>query len=154
MAVEKLIEYLDRNRVKYSVIKHSRAFTAQEVASSAHIKGKELAKTVIVKVDGRLSMAVLPASYDVDLKSLKKVTGAKTIEIAGEGEFKDMFPGCEVGAMPPFGNLYGLDVYVAPSLTEDEHIAFNAGTHTELIQVSYSDFERLVKPIVLAFSTR
>jgi len=154
MPVKKLKEYLDQNGVKYEMLKHPRAFTAQQVASSAHIKGKELAKTVIVKVNGKLSMAVLPSSYNVDLKLLKKVTGAKSIELASENDFKDMFPECEVGAMPPFGNLYGLDVYVAPSLAEDEHIAFNAGTHTELIQLSYSDFERLVKPIVLAFSTR
>jgi Ala-tRNA(Pro) deacylase len=154
MPVKKLKEFLDKNKVKYVSMKHSPAYTAQEIASSAHIKGKELAKTVIVKIDGSMAMAVLPASYRIDLNALKKVVEAKKIELATEKEFKDLFPDCETGAMPPFGNLYDMDVYVASSLSEDENIAFNAGSHTELLQLPYKDFETLVKPKVVMFSRK
>lgn len=143
---------MDKNKVKYVTISHSEAFTAQQVAASAHIPGQELAKTVMVKVDGKMAMAVLPASYQVDFSLLKETTGTDKVELASEEEFKGFFPGCDVGAMPPFGNLYDMDVYVAESLTEDEEIAFNAGSHTELIRMSYDDFERLVRPKVLRFS--
>ncbi len=148
MPVQKLKEFLDSNNVKYVTISHSTAYTAQEIAASAHIKGKELAKTVIVKLDGELAMAVLPASFQIDFDKLKAATGAAKVELAGEAEFKDRFPGCETGAMPPFGNLYGMKVYVAKRLAEDTEIAFNAGTHTELIRLPYADFERLVQPVV------
>jgi len=153
MPVQKLKEFLDSNSVKYVVIKHSAAFTAQEIAASAHIPGKELAKTVMVKVDGKMSMAVVPASYRVDMQRLKEVAGAGSVDLASEQEFKDMFPACEVGGMPPFGNLYDMDVFVAKSLAEDEEIAFNAGSHTELIRLAYGDFERLVQPTVGKLST-
>ncbi len=152
MPVRKLKEFLDSNKIKYVSVKHSLAYTAQEIAASAHIRGKELAKTVMVSLDGKTAMAVLPASYRVDLERLKKAAGAKKIELLTERDFQDMFPECEVGAMPPFGNLYGMDVYVATSLAEDDEIAFNAGSHTELIRIAYKDFERLVKPKVLEFS--
>lgn len=152
MPVQKLKEYLNKNNIKYISITHSSAFTAQEIAASAHIPGKELAKTVIIKLDAKMVMAVLPASYKVDFELLKEATGATSIRLAEEFEFIDKFPGCDPGAMPPFGNLYGMDVYAAKSLSEDEEIAFNAGTHTELIKLPYKDFERLVKPKVLEFS--
>ena len=152
MPVKRLKEFLDSHNMKYVTISHSRAFTAQETATSAHIPGKELAKTVMVKTDGKMAMAVLPASYKVDFDLLKKATGSGKIEIADEEEFKGLFPGCEVGAMPPFGNLYGMDVFVAKSLTEDEEIAFNAGSHRELVRMAYKDFEGLVKPRVMKFS--
>ncbi|NIM65392.1 MAG: deacylase [Candidatus Latescibacteria bacterium] len=152
MPVAKLKDFLNKNKVEYISITHSPAYTAQKIAASAHIPGKELAKTVMVKIDGTMAMTVLPASYKVDFDLLKKAAGAKKIELASEREFKDMFPGCEIGAMPPFGNLYGMEVYVAKSLAEDEEIAFNAGTHTELIKLAYKDFERLVKPKVVQFS--
>ncbi len=152
MPVKKLKEFLDREKVKYESISHSQAYTAQQAAASAHIPGQELAKTVMVKVDGEMAMAVLPASYQVDFHLLKEVTGADEVELASEEEFKDLFPQCEVGAMPPFGNLYDMDVYVAERLEEDEEIAFNAGSHTELIRMSYGDFKRLVQPKVLKFS--
>lgn len=154
MPIKKLKEFLDSNKVKYIALKHSPAYTAQEVASSAHIKGKELAKTVIIKIDGAMAMAVLPASYRVDLNALKEVAKAKKVELASEKEFRDLFPECETGAMPPFGNLYEMDVYVASSLAEDENIAFNAGTHTELIQLSYEDFKKLAEPKVVKFSLK
>lgn len=152
MPIQKLKEFLDSHNVKYVTISHSRAFTAQETAASAHIPGKELAKTVMVKMNGKMAMAVLPASSKVDFDILKKATGSAAIEIAHEKEFKDLFPDCEIGAMPPFGNLYGMDVFVAESLTEDKEIAFNAGSHRELVRMVYKDFERLVKPKIVKFS--
>jgi len=152
MPVKKLKDFLDSNNIKYVVISHSTAYTAQEVAASSHIPGKEMAKTVIVKIDDKMTMVVLPASYKVDFDLFKEAVGADNIELADEYEFKDMFPECEVGAMPPFGNLYGMDVYLAENLLDQEEIAFNAGSHTELIKLAYKDFERLVKPKVLNFN--
>ena len=151
MPVKKLKDFLDSHGIKYVTIGHSRAYTAQEVAASSHIPGKELAKTVMVKVDGEMAMVVLPASRSVDFNLLKQTLGANNVELATEQEFQDMFPECEVGAMPPFGNLYGMKVYLSKSLKEDEQIAFNAGSHTELIKLAYRDFENLVKPEVVEF---
>ncbi len=153
MPIKKLKEFLDSHEVEYVTISHSKAFTAQKIAASAHIPGKELAKTVMVIIDGKMAMAVLPASYKVNFDLLKKVTRAHKVELSTEEEFRDIFPQCDIGAMPPFGNLYGMDVFVAQSLAEDEEIAFNAGFHTELVRMSYKDFERLVKPKVLKFSS-
>ena len=154
MPLNKVRAFLDEHHTKYVVISHSKAYTAQGIAAIAHIPGQELAKTVIVKLDGALGMAVLPASYQVDLLALKKAVGVKDASLASEREFKQHFPDCETGAMPPFGNLYGIPVYVDETLTRDTEIAFNAGTHLELIRMSCGDFERLVKPTVLRFSTR
>ena len=149
MPVKKLQEFLDQQQVKYVTIKHSPAYTAQEVAASAHIPGKEMAKTVMVKLDGRLAMAVLPASSQVDFERLKNAAGVSHAELASEPEFRDTFPECDVGAMPPFGNLYGVEVFVAENLAKDEEIAFNAGTHTELMRLAYKDFGRLVQPRII-----
>jgi Ala-tRNA(Pro) deacylase len=148
MPVRRLREFLDGHKVKYVVISHSTAFTAQEIAASAHVPGKELAKTVMVKLDGKMVMAVLPASRKVDFAELQSRSGAKRAELASEKEFRDLFPECELGAMPPFGNLYGMDVWVDESLTRDAEIAFNAGSHTELVRLAYRDFESLVSPKV------
>jgi len=117
-----------------------------------HISGKEIAKTVIIKIEGRMTMFVLPASYKIDFEHLKEAIGAERAELATEQEFKDMFPDCELGAMPPFGNLYCMDVYVARVLKEDDEIAFNAGNHRELIKMKFSDFEKLVQPKMLDIS--
>lgn len=152
MPVEKLKTFLDERGVKYVTIKHSKAFTAQEVAASAHVPGKEMAKTVMIKINGDMAMAVLPAPYKVDLEKLREATGADTLTLASEDEFKALFPDCEVGAMPPFGNLYGIDVFMAASLADDEVIAFNAGTHTELIKMSFTDYVDLVDPVTLRFA--
>lgn len=152
MPSKKLKAFLDENKVKYISIQHSSAYTAQEIASIAHIPGKDLAKTVVVKIDGKMAMAVLPASYKISFENLKVALGVKEIRLAYEQEFMDKFPDCEVGAMPPFGNIYGMDVYVAESLAEDEEIAFNACSHMELIKMSFSDFENLVKPKRIKFS--
>jgi len=149
MPVTKVKEYLDANGVKYLTISHSRAYTALEVAASAHLKGKAIAKTVVVKLDGKPAMAVLPANRKVDLERLRQGSGAVSVDLAKESEFLDDFPGCEMGAMPPFGNLFDMDVFVDPHLAANEEIAFNAGSHTELIRMTYADFEKLVKPKVL-----
>jgi Ala-tRNA(Pro) deacylase len=149
MPSRKVKEFLNSHEVKYVKITHSTTYTAQEIAESAHIRGKELAKTIIVLIDGKMAMAVLPAPYSIDFDYFRKAIGATEIKLASEGQFKDMFPDCEVGSMPPFGNLYGMEVYVDEHLTKDKEIAFNAGNHFELLQLSYHDFERLVKPMVL-----
>jgi len=149
MPLSSLREYLDKHNVKYIVISHSLAYTAQGIAALTHIPGKELAKTVIVKIDGKPAMAVVPAAFHVDLRLLKKATGAQTVELATEGEFKGLFPECETGAMPPFGNLYGLDVYADEALVKDKEIAFNAGSHRELIRLAWDDFNQLAKPKVV-----
>lgn len=152
MSLTKLREFLDSQHVKYVVISHSVAYTAQGIAALAHIPGKELAKTVMVRLDGQLAMAVLPASALVDLPSLKNAARSKTIELASELEFRGKFPDCETGAMPPFGNLYDIPVYVDETLTRDKDIAFNAGSHRELVRMAYADFERLVKPTIARFA--
>src|SRR5574341_33521 len=151
---DELKEYLDRQGVKCTVIPHPAAYTAQEVAARAHVSGREIAKSVIVKIDGKLAMMVLPASEKLIFHLLKEATGARSVGLANELDFIDVFPGCERGAMPPFGNLYGLPVYVADSLAEDEEIAFNAGSFTELVRMAYRDFERLARPIQLSVSAR
>lgn len=152
MPAQKLREFLDSQNVKYKEIPHEVSFTAKQTANLTHVPKKDLAKTVIVKIDGELAMAVLPASYGVDLAQLHAAIGGKSVSLAKETDFKDRFPECEVGAMPPFGNLYGMDVYVDESLTKDVDISFNAGSHYELMQISYADFERLVKPKILNFA--
>jgi Ala-tRNA(Pro) deacylase len=152
--LSKLREFLDRNQIKYLVISHSVAYTAQGIAALTHIKGRELAKTVMIMVDGRLAMAVVPASFRVDLYRLKKYLGAETVELATEQDFRDRFPDCETGSMPPLGNLYGMDVFVDESLAEDKEIAFNAGTHRELVRMSFEDFHRLAKPTLMALAAR
>ena len=148
MPLRKLREFLDRHEVKYFVVSHSPAYTAQEIAAAAHVPGKELAKTVIVTMNGNLAMAVLPASHHLDFEQLRQISGVQQVELAGEQEFADIFPDCETGAMPPFGNLYGMAVYVSEELEADDDIAFNAGAHTELLRLSYESYKKLVKPVV------
>jgi Ala-tRNA(Pro) deacylase len=152
MALASLMDYLDRENVKYMVITHSPAYTAQGIAGLAHIPGQELAKTVIVKLDGEFAMAVLPAKYHVDLLHLQQRAKARTAALATEDDFQSVFPGCETGAMPPFGNLFGLPVYADVNLERDKEIAFNAGTHRELIRMAWDEFKRLVNPRVISFA--
>lgn len=154
MPLSRLTEFLDSHDKKYVVVNHSQAFTAQEVAASAHIPGKDMAKTVIMKIDGNLKMVVLPSTHQVDFEQVKDALGAERVNLASEKEFENLFPDCEIGAMPPFGNLYDMDTIVAESLTEDEEIAFNAGTHRELVKVAYRDFEELVNPQVIPLGVR
>ena len=152
MPNRKLEDFLDRNDIRYVYIIHSPAYTAQEIAESAHVPGDFLAKTVMVNIDDNLVMAVLPATYQVDIKRIADATGASIAEIAREKDFQDVFPNCEVGAMPPFGNLYGIEVIVDESLSRDEEIVFNAGSHKELIRLRYKDYENLVRPRVANFA--
>ncbi|HPF50571.1 MAG TPA: YbaK/EbsC family protein [Draconibacterium sp.] len=154
MPCKKLKAFLDANHIRYVSIRHSSAFTAQEIAAKTHISGKELAKTVMIKLDNKMAMAVLPASYQIDFDLLKELFVNHHVSLATEEEFRYLFPDCEVGAMPPFGNLYNMEVFVAQSLAEDETISFNAGSHTELLQMSYADYIFLVQPYVLKFSVK
>jgi Ala-tRNA(Pro) deacylase len=148
MPLSKLRKYLDSNQVKYLVISHSLAYTAQGVAALAHVSGKRLAKTVIVKMDGVLAMAVVPASDHVDPNRLRALTGCKSVDIATEEEFQNAFPDCELGAMPPFGNLYDMPVYADARLALNEEITFTAGTHRELVRLPWRDLARLVNPAI------
>ena len=152
MPVKTLKHFLDVNRVKYVSIIHSPAYTAQEVAQSVHLPGREMAKVVIIKLNDQMAMAVLPATSKVVVSDLRELTGCDDVKFALESEFKSRFPDCEVGAMPPFGNLYGMEVYAAEDLALNREIAFNAGSHVEVIRMNFDDFERLVKPKVLAFT--
>jgi len=152
MPIKRLKKYLKENKVKYVSIKHSPAYTAQEIAAAAHVPGKALAKTVMVKVEGKMAMCVLPASYKVDFAELKEAAGIKDCELASEKEFQEFFPESELGAMPPFGNLYDMDTYVAESLTENEEIAFNAGSHKKLLKMDYATYASLVQPKIVKFS--
>jgi Ala-tRNA(Pro) deacylase len=151
---DRLENYLRENRVPFEEQRHPRAVSAQEVAASEHLPGRMLAKTVMVLADGEMLMLTLPAPYQVDLEKAAAALGVDEARLAEEEEFADTFLDCEVGAMPPFGNLYGVPVYVEKTLAEDETIVFRSGTHTETMSVSYSDFERLVEPTVAQFALR
>ena len=153
MAAQMLKEYLDGLKIPYEVTSHPRAYTSQGVAAAAHVSGRDFAKCVILKTDkGRLVMAVIPGPRHVNLAALKELLDASDVELAREEEFQGRFPGCELGAEPPFGNLYDLPVYVDEALRKDPEIVFNAGTHTETIRMKYADFERLVHPVVAPLS--
>jgi len=143
---------LSDEHVDYEVIKHPTAYTAAEEAAVSHISGYEWAKTVIffTKNDEAI-MAVLPASYHVNAELLEALVGQGSLRLAEESEFSELFPSCEPGAMPPFGNLYDQKVYVDARLVEDEQIVFNAGNHHEAVRLHYADFERIAKPIVGEF---
>ena len=143
----KLIEYLNQNKVRYEILHHPEAFTAQELAAIEHIKGKNHAKVVMIKANGETFMAVLAADHRVDLEKLDKATG-KRAALATEAEFKALFPDCAVGTMPPFGSLYNLKTYLDKSLAQDEFIVFEAGTHTDAVKMGYADYARLAQPIV------
>lgn len=154
MCIKKLREYLDGHGVKYVTVSHSPAYSAQEVAASVHVTGREIAKVVMVTMHNQLAMVVLPASYHIDFQRLNQALHSKEMYLAQEADFVERFPDCEPGAMPPFGNLYGMDVFVAQSLSEDATITFNAGTHTDAITMAYSDFARLAEPRVISFTDR
>jgi Ala-tRNA(Pro) deacylase len=145
---DRLEAFLGENQVPFQVRHHSLAYTAQEVAEREHIPGKRLAKVVLVFADGELALLVLPAPFEVDWRQAAEALGAKQVRLAREGEFAAAFGDCEIGAMPPFGNLYGLPTYVDGALAKNETIRFQAGTHTETIEMKYADFDRLVGPAV------
>lgn len=154
MPVKKLEEFLDENQVKYITVNHSPAYTAREVAASAFVPRGEFAKATIVNLDGAMAIAVVAASRHVDLAKLAAEAGAKDVQLATEQEFESRFPGCEVGAMPPFGNLYGMDTYVDAMLEEDDEITFNAGTHTQVVRLAYDDYRKLVQPNLCNISVK
>lgn len=149
MAHTKIQDLLKHEEVPFKSIWHPIAYSAQKTAAFSHVSGKEFAKPVMMKVDGRLCMVVVPGSSQVNMNLLREATGAKEIRIASESEFKDLFPDCEVGAMPPFGHLYGIPTFVSDSLSDDELISFNAGTHNELIEMTYRDYAKLEHPRVI-----
>lgn len=148
----RVIKFLDKSKVKYKATKHEPAFTAQQMAAVVHESGKYVAKPVIVKVDGEYVMCVLPACYKIDLKALKKQLKAKKVELAEEKEIGRIFDDCELGAEPPFGNLYDMSTIIDKALEKDDHITFQGGTHEKAIRMNMDDYRRLVEPKVLEFS--
>lgn len=148
----RLEDFLKKNEIDYETITHPEAYTAQEVAAALHVSGHDIAKVVIVKAGERFVMVVVPASGQVDLDRLARELGEKKVRLATEEEFKGMFPDCEPGGEPPFGNLYNIETYVDRSLAEDEHIFFNAGNHTDAVGMDYTDYARVVKPRVAEFT--
>jgi len=151
-SAQKLKSFLDESRVKYEAIHHSPDFTAQETAAHTHTRGRDFAKTVILQVAGGYAMAVLPAHHRVDLAKLREAVGATEVRLATEPEMDRLCPDCETGAVPPFGNLYGLPVWVSSTVAADERITFNGGTHQDAVRMKYADFEKLVRPRVADFS--
>ena len=139
MTTQRLEQYLRAHDVRFDTVPHDHAITALDAARRAHLASHDVAKTVMVKLDGRLAMAVIPANEWISLEALRQGTGARSASLASESEFSERFPECEVGAMPPFGNLYGMDVYAADTLSHDHSIAFNAGQHDELVRMGWSD---------------
>lgn len=149
----RLKTYLDEHKVHYTLMSHSPAYTAQAAAATLHVPGRELAKSVVIASGDQPGLAVLPAAFHVNLKKLAELTG-KPVRLATEQEFISLFPDCELGAMPPFGQLYKLPVFVDRSLEADEEIVFNAGTHRDAIRMKYADFKKLVAPKVADFAAK
>ncbi|MEO6264545.1 MAG: YbaK/EbsC family protein [Luteimonas sp.] len=149
MLSPRLYHFLDARNGHYTTLTNARAITAQETADAAHVGSEHFAKTVMLKIDGQLAMMVMPAAYRVELVRLSRALGGHEVELAQESEFKDAFPDCELGAMPPFGNLYGMPVFVDARLAAQPEIAFNAGSHTDAVRMPYAEFERLAQPQVL-----
>lgn len=147
--IKKLKELFDEAKVSYEVYNHPLAYTAQEIAQRQHFSGDQMAKVVMLEVDKRLVMAVVTASQKVHLMTVRASLGAAEVRLATEDEFVSRFPDCEIGAMPPFGNLFGLPVYVDPAVTQDESIYFNAGNHVQTVRIRYDDFEKLASPQVV-----
>lgn len=150
--LNKLKEVLDQAKVSYEVYNHRTAFTAQETAQSLHNSGKRMAKVVILKTDGSFMRAVVPADRTVSLKKARAALGAIEVTAASEDEFASLFPGCDIGAMPPFGNLFGLRVYADSSLEAEEDIFFNAGNHRQTVRLGYADFKKLVHPVIVSLT--
>ena len=152
MAIRRICDFLAGSGASYSIATHTRAYTAQEVAEASHVPGTYMAKTVIVWIDDELAMAVIPATRALDLDSLRSQSGASQVRLADESEFVNVFTDCQLGTAPPFGNLFGLRTLVDLKLALQDLIAFNAGTHTEVIRMKYCDYSSLVKPLVLHIS--
>ncbi len=148
----RVTEFLDKSAVQYEVSEHPPAFTAQQMAAVEHERGQYVAKPVIIKADGKYIMCVLSACYKIDLGALKSQLGAESVDLAEEMEIGNIFEDCELGAEPPFGNLYDLPVVMDKALEQDDHITFQAGTHEKAIRMSMDDYRKLVEPKVLEFS--
>ncbi len=149
---EQLEQYLRDREIAYQIQHHPQAYTAQQIAECEHISGKKVAKSVVASADGKMILLVLPAAHRVDLDKVRALLGAKNVTLAHEEDFQNSFPGCEVGTMPPLGNLYKLPVYVEKSLSRQETIVFPIGTHTETMSLKYADLARLVQPTVAEFA--
>lgn len=149
MLSPRLYNFLDERHAPYTTLTHDRTITAHETAAAAQVDNQLFAKTVMLKVDGQLAMMVMPTAYRVDLTRLSRALGGPLVELAEESEFKDAFPDCELGAMPPFGHLYGMPVYVDSRLAQQPEIVFNAGSHTEALRMPYVEFEGLAQPELL-----
>lgn len=149
MLSPRLHNLLDQGQAPYTTLDHARTVTAHDTASVAHIEPERFAKTVMIKVDGRLGMVVMPSNYRADLHRLSLALGGVPVELAEEAEFRGQFPDCEPGAMPPFGHLYDMPVYVDSRLSHQPTIAFNAGNHAEIVRMPYAEFERLAEPEML-----
>ena len=143
---QRIHEYLRAQGIPFEWIHHPQAFTAQELAHSTHLSGKRLAKTLVVAADGQPVMVVLPASHRLNLYELRGLMEARDVEMLPEAELAKVFPDCELGAIPPLGNLYGIEVWVDKAVSEYEDIVFSAGTHVDSIRTKYADFARLAKP--------
>lgn len=152
MTTQRLEQYLRAHDVRFDTVPHDHTITTLDAARRAHLASHDVAKTVMVKLDGRLAMAVIPANEWISLEALRQGAGARSASLASESEFSECFPECEVGAMPPFGNLYGMEVYAADTLSHDHSIAFNAGNHDELVRMGWGDYERLVHPRIMAMT--
>jgi len=146
MIAQRIREYLDSEKVSYEWLPHGQAFQAQEVAQTLHVTGKHFAKAVVVHSNGKLIMAVLPASRRLDMHELKEALEVKQLEMASESELARLCSGCELGAFPPFGSLYGMDTWVDRSLGDSDEIIFNAGTHTDAVRMKYSDYAKVAQP--------
>jgi Ala-tRNA(Pro) deacylase len=146
------MEFLDKSGVKYEVSEHKPAFTAQRMAAAEHEPGRYVAKPVVVKADGKYVMCVVSANHKIDLRALKKQLKAKSVELAREEELGGVFGDCELGAEPPFGNLYDLPTIMDKALEADDHIVFQAGSHEKAIRMSMADYRKLASPKVLEFT--
>jgi Ala-tRNA(Pro) deacylase len=148
---ERLIDFLNKNGVPYETVHHGTAYTAHDVAAQEKVSDQSVAKVVMVLADGKVNMLVLPANLQVDFERLRELFHAQQVRLAQEQEFDYLFPDCQVGAMPPFGNLYNVPVYMDRTLAEDEQIIFNAGTHTDTLKIAFQDYVRLVQPVIATF---
>ena len=149
MSLSRLRRYLDKNSIQYALIPHSPISAAEDLAVSVHVPMRELAKTVMVKIDGELAMAILPASFRIDFESFKREAGVRSVKLATDGEFHNRLPECEIGTMPPFGNLYGLEIFVDGILSRNKEIVFNACSHHELVRMPWHDFVKLTRPKII-----
>ena len=149
MVCKRVTSYLETHDVRFEVLPHRIDYTAQETAADTHTPGRDFAKTILLDMPGGHAMAVVPAVYKVDLEKIRQGIGTGQVKLSDEETMSEVCPDCEVGAEPPFGNLYDLPVYVDPMLTQDEYITFNGGTHEEAIRMRYGDWERIVHPTIM-----